>query len=168
MSYWSKDVYEMLDIGASTLRRWAAELEKKGWTFEKDDSGRRRYYERDVDALSSIKTMNEHQGMTIDEAINAVISKHNMSSHVGHNMLIERPFDSAELALSVQSDIKEIKEALGKAFLDLHTENTELKEEVGDLKEEVEALREELRVYIATAKEETTKKGWISRLFGNK
>jgi DNA-binding transcriptional MerR regulator len=142
-SYWSQDVYKMLDLGASTLRRWAAELEKKGYQFEKDENKRRRYYEHDVSVLRSIKEMNEHQGMTIDEAINTVIATHNRSDMLDPNMLIERPKDSAELVLSVQKDVLEIKEALGKAFLDLKQENAELKEEIRQMRRELAASKEE-------------------------
>jgi DNA-binding transcriptional MerR regulator len=147
-SYWSQEVSKMLNIGASTLRRWSLAMEQKGYQFQKDENGRRRFYERDVAALRSIKEISEQQGSTIDEAINAVLKQNDVKFTPDPNMLIERSEDVAQLALSIQNDMSTLQEASAKAHVELLERFAKIEEKLDQIaatKEEPGIIRRFLR-----------------------
>jgi DNA-binding transcriptional MerR regulator len=118
-SYWSQEVSKMLNIGASTLRRWCLQMEQKGYEFTKDENGRRRYFEQDLAALRSIKESTEQGGITIDEAINTVLKQADVKFTPDPNMLIDHQKDIAQLAVSVQDEMSDLRKASAEAHADL-------------------------------------------------
>lgn len=71
--YFAKDVAMELGITTSTLRRWSIELEKAGYTIERNEKEQRIYYERDFKALRGIKKLLSHS-VAFADAINAVVA----------------------------------------------------------------------------------------------
>lgn len=55
--YYSKDVAIELGITPSTLRRWSIELEKRGYSFHRNEKEQRVYFERDFKALREFKKL---------------------------------------------------------------------------------------------------------------
>lgn len=55
--YFAKDVAVDIEITTSTLRRWSNELEKEGYTFQRNVKDQRIYYERDFKAFRELKKM---------------------------------------------------------------------------------------------------------------
>ncbi|WP_220775417.1 DUF3967 domain-containing protein [Bacillus sp. BML-BC060] len=71
----SKEVSLHLDINPNTLRRWASEMEKRGYKFERNDKNNRIFYDRDILALSDLKRMID-KTQSIEVATNAVVKQH--------------------------------------------------------------------------------------------
>lgn len=71
--YFAKDVATELEITTSTLRRWSIELEKAGYTIERNEKEQRIYFERDFKALRELKKLLSHSVSFVD-AIKAVTS----------------------------------------------------------------------------------------------
>ncbi|WP_242303266.1 MerR family transcriptional regulator [Bacillus cereus group sp. BfR-BA-01495] len=55
--YFAKTVSENLGISPNTLRRWSLELEKVGYEFDRSDSNKRIYYEKDIKAFRELKSL---------------------------------------------------------------------------------------------------------------
>ncbi|WP_078395877.1 hypothetical protein [Shouchella patagoniensis] len=75
----AKEVALHIGINPNTLRRWAIEIEKNGYEFERNTRGQRIFYERDRDALSKMKIILanneslENAGKCIATTINKTI-----------------------------------------------------------------------------------------------
>lgn len=89
-TWWSRELAEHLDIGASTLRKWSLELEKAGYVFLRDEHGRRAYVEHDALALRQFKKYLDG-GMSYDSASKAVLADYLRN-------------DSAAITLSARSE----------------------------------------------------------------
>lgn len=55
--YFAKTVAGNLQISPNTLRRWSLELEKQGYEFDRSDSNKRIYYEKDMKAFRELKSL---------------------------------------------------------------------------------------------------------------
>lgn len=66
---------ERLNIGVSTLRKWAAALEKNGYFWEKNDDGTRYYTHYDQDTLILFKSLVQEQKFNLEQAAKVIISK---------------------------------------------------------------------------------------------
>ncbi|MBK5482857.1 MerR family transcriptional regulator [Peribacillus sp. TH16] len=71
--YFSKDAALELEITTSILRRWSIELEKLGYTFDRNEKEQRIYQERDFKALRELKKLLANNISFVD-AIKAVVS----------------------------------------------------------------------------------------------
>jgi DNA-binding transcriptional MerR regulator len=71
----SKEVAIHLDINPSTLRRWASELEKQGYKFERNDKNNRIFYDKDILALSDLKRLLD-KTQSIEIATKTVAKQH--------------------------------------------------------------------------------------------
>jgi len=71
--YFAKNVATNLEVTTSTLRRWSIELEKAGYTFERNNKDQRIYYQHDINAFKRLKEL-VNEGTTLIDAINIVIS----------------------------------------------------------------------------------------------
>jgi len=74
MSYWSREIAELLSISDSTLRRYCLILEQNGYDFLRDDQNRRAFLERDVIVLRKFQELAKSENMTFEDAAVAVIS----------------------------------------------------------------------------------------------
>jgi Protein of unknown function (DUF3967)/MerR HTH family regulatory protein len=71
--YFAKNVATNLEVTTSTLRRWSIELEKAGYTFERNNKDQRIYYQHDINAFKRLKEL-VNEGTTLIDAINTVVS----------------------------------------------------------------------------------------------
>ncbi|MGG0476070.1 hypothetical protein ABEY96_28215 [Priestia aryabhattai] len=60
IGYFAKQAAEQVGVNTNTLRRWALELEKNDYEFQRNDKGRegqRIYYQKDINALIQFKNI---------------------------------------------------------------------------------------------------------------
>ncbi|MGW9018697.1 hypothetical protein [Priestia megaterium] len=111
----AKEVYMHLDINPATLRNWSSMIESHGYEFEKNHKGQRIYYQREIFALSSLKTLLS-QRESLESATKAVATK-----------LVDEK--SAEKAISAITEKEENENniTLSKSDLDNYIDNLERK-----------------------------------------
>lgn len=66
---------ERLGIGISTLRKWAAALEKNGYGWEKNEDGTRYYTRYDEETLILFKTLVQEQKFNLEQAAKIIVSR---------------------------------------------------------------------------------------------
>ncbi|OQR54753.1 MerR family transcriptional regulator [Bacillus sp. CDB3] len=71
----NKEMSERLSIGMSTLRKWAAELEKNGYDLEKNEDGTRYYTRYDEETLILFKTLVQEQNFSLKQAGKVIVSR---------------------------------------------------------------------------------------------
>jgi DNA-binding transcriptional MerR regulator len=74
-TYWAKEVADTLGIANSTLRKWCRLLEEGGYRFIRDQQERRAFTEHDVLMLRSFYELTQDKGVSLDSAVNLVISR---------------------------------------------------------------------------------------------
>jgi DNA-binding transcriptional MerR regulator len=74
MIYWNKEVADILQIGDSTLRRWCLLLEENGYNFNKDQNNNRAFNDQDLIILRRFKEVSKTKGVTLNGAVNAILS----------------------------------------------------------------------------------------------
>ncbi|MCM3006844.1 DUF3967 domain-containing protein [Priestia koreensis] len=94
-AYTTKEIAENLDIGQSTLRKWAMSLEANGYSFAKNDQGYRLFVERDIEMLTQFKKLVKEQNMPLENASNLIIE------HLGQQSFSTR----TEVALSQETTV---------------------------------------------------------------
>lgn len=174
--YSPKDMADLLNIEASTLRKYANILEGAGYSFHKNDRGHRGYYDKDVITLRKLKELSEHSDMTLEQSANAVMTWVNASDvSVGDTtdlVLYERFNDEI---LSLKQVITQQQIMLNEQGKLLASINEKLDQQSAFLSNRdqqiVNGLRDmqETRKLIAAAQEEEkTRKGFFSSFFGGK
>ena len=160
--YFAKDVALNLDINTNTLRRWAIELEKHGYTFERNENNHRIYYERDFKALRELKKLVAND-VALENALNAVISMDLDSKNAVRTPSVHK--DEIRVSRSELEDlihktvkhaVEEEREAMLKAFEQKFNDVVEQRDRI--LTTQLQNTLEERRLEIAAATEE--KKWW--------
>ncbi|MEN3156741.1 DUF3967 domain-containing protein [Priestia aryabhattai] len=73
-AFWTKEVAETLQIGASTLRKWCLALENEGYEFVKGAKKSRAFLEKDIVLLRRMKSLIHGTGITVETAIKIALS----------------------------------------------------------------------------------------------
>lgn len=169
--YFAKDVAAELELTTSTLRRWSIELEKAGYSFERNEKEQRIYYERDFKAFRELKKLLSNSVFFID-AIKAVVS----TDLDNKNALKTPSVFTDEVRLSkqelhdlvhkaVKDAIEEEREAMFDAFE--HKMNDVVEKRDRFITQQLHQSLEEKRLEIAATKEENEEtKSWWKKLFG--
>lgn len=112
---YAKEVYIHLEINPATLRNWSTMIESHGYNFEKNPKGQRIYYQREIFALSNLKTLLS-QRESLESATKAIATK-----------LIEQK--SAETAIGAITENQQNEETitLSRSDLDNYINNMEKK-----------------------------------------
>lgn len=71
----NKEMSERLGIGVSTLRKWAAALEKSGYGWEKHEDGTRYFTRYDEETLILFKTLVQEQKFNLEQASKVIVSR---------------------------------------------------------------------------------------------
>ncbi|MFB5678251.1 MerR family transcriptional regulator [Paenibacillus terreus] len=71
----TSEIAKTLGVGASTLRKYAAALEEKGYVFERAVNQSRIYTEADVDCFRHLKSLLRENNMTMTDAVEAVLTE---------------------------------------------------------------------------------------------
>lgn len=69
------DIAKTLGVGASTLRKYAAALEEKGYVFERAVNQSRIYTEADVECFRYLKSLLRENNMTMAEAVEMILTE---------------------------------------------------------------------------------------------
>lgn len=169
----SKEVSEVLEINVNTLRRWSIELEKQGYTFERNNKDQRIYYKRDVNAFKQLQYL-IGQKVSIVNASKQVASQHinkkeleqTLSVHEEKSVQVTLSKEELQTIIeqSVERAIEKEREAMFKAF---ETKiNNVIEQRDRQLVHELNQSMEQKRLEVAASQEEEKKKGFWSRLFG--
>lgn len=71
----NREMSERLGIGVSTLRKWAAALEKSGYGWEKNEDGTRYFTRYDEETLILFKTLVQEQKFNLEQAAKIIVSR---------------------------------------------------------------------------------------------
>lgn len=167
--YFAKDVAMELDITTSTLRRWSIELEKAGYTIERNEKEQRIYYERDFKALREIKKLLSHSVAFVD-TINAVVSMDLENQNAAwtpsaHKQELRLSKDELKeiIHYEVKKAIEEDREIMFQAFEQKMNDSIEMRDRKLTLA--MKNTFEEKQNEFAASLESTQKKSWWNRLF---
>lgn len=172
VAHGSAEVARLLNIQTSTLRKYAIELEKAGYSFWKNEKGQRGFFDQDILVLRKLMEVKEQSDMTLEKACFAVISTFKEGS-VAHS-------DTAEVSEFVRhdADIQELKELVQKQNLLLQEMAKKLDQQDKRFDEQQQFItnrdqqlmnyireQQETKRLIAAAEEKKSKSLW-NRLFG--
>ncbi|WAH36773.1 hypothetical protein [Alicyclobacillus dauci] len=141
--YRPAEISAMLSIGHSTLRKWCVKLEDSGYSFLKDDRGRRVFAPSDVTLFQDMKGFLNHQ-MNMEDAAQASLLKCRREGEVRPRTLtlIEREQSSVERSLD-----EIVAEAADKFWSHIHGEmeqhirsqvRQEMQEQLAEFEERLE------------------------------
>jgi DNA-binding transcriptional MerR regulator len=87
-TYSSGEVAKQIRVESVTVRKYAQILEEKGYEFEKDHKGWRRFKEADLNAMKHLATL-RHSGMQVEEATETIagLYRQNLSISVSDTTL---------------------------------------------------------------------------------
>lgn len=175
-AYITSEVASMLDLAVPTVRKYAQQLESKGYIFikgKKTGSQQARLFtEKDVSVLRYFKEIREKSNIKVEEAASIIIEKFGKGA-----IQSVSPPDTANNSEEKQSDKQydELKDMI-QTQNDLIKELTKrLDQQQGYIEQSIEkrdrlllqAMEDKLeaRRQIAAAEEEEKKKGFFARLF---
>jgi DNA-binding transcriptional MerR regulator len=166
--YFAKDVASELEITTSTLRRWSIELEKVGYSFERNEKEQRIYYEWDFKAFRELKKLLS-MSVPFADAIKAVVSTDLDDKNASLTPSVykqELRLSKSELQEIVHQEVKkaieEEREAMFKAFEAKMNDVVEQRDRI--LTQQLHRSLEEKRLEIAAATEQKKPTFW-QRLF---
>lgn len=123
----SKEISQMLGVQAVTVRKYAAALEKAGYSVSKSASGHREYTEVDATVFRQLKALCEQSGMTLELAANVVVSRNQRASESvapavieGESKVIEQYNERYNDALKVIGELVEQNRAQADQMDRLH------------------------------------------------
>ncbi|ARJ37750.1 DNA-binding protein [Sporosarcina ureae] len=163
--YFSKDVAIELEITTSTLGRWSIELEKQGYTFQRNKKEQRIYYERDFKAFRELKKLLANSVPFVD-SINAVVTRdilnenaQNMPSVYSETMRLSK----REVEDIVKKAIEDEREILLDALEKRMSDTIEMRDRL--LTQQLRATIDENQKQLTAASHPSEKNSWWQRLF---
>lgn len=92
----TKEISEIIGVKAVTVRKYAGELEKAGYSVKKSESGHREYSEDDATAFRHMKALCEQSGMTVELAAKVVAAKHQQANESVAPMVVTDSIQAVE------------------------------------------------------------------------
>ena len=149
-------------------------MEQSGYVFHKNEHDQRGFFEEDILVLKRIKSLSKTSGVTLEDAVNAVILE---NKAIKNNSVTPPVIDlQAELLRSIERH-KSTDEALNK----LMTEHNDIKELLAKLTSQLEQqqhyIRESLEqrdkklletIHDLKAEKKKSKFEWLKALFNKK
>lgn len=167
--YFAKGVAFELGVTTSTLRRWSIELEKTGYSFERNEKEQRIYYERDFKAFRELKQLLSHSVPFVD-AIKAVVAMDVENKNAAKTPSVYTEYirlSKHEIKEIVQTAVKEAieeeREAMFQAFEHKMNDVVERRDRL--ITQQLQQSLEERRLEIAAAQDENKEKAWWKKLF---
>jgi len=192
--YSPSDLIAMLAIKESTLRKYAYQLERAGWSFGKNDQGHRQYSDKDIMAIRRLISAKVNTSMTLEQAANELVpilkgegiavpvtaNQTQSDQHNGDMAALSKRIDEQTELINKQTEfIKLLSERLEerdtyiqKKFEEqdkrLMDRDNRLMEGIRMLQEQREEQNESMKLIAAATNklEEQKKQGFIARLFG--
>lgn len=170
----------ILKIKEGTLRKYAIELEKAGYTFFKSDRGHRAFNSDDITIIKRFIDLKKSPNMTLERSANAIIS--NLKEHGVHvstteNTTLQRSDNNAitqeqmkEFMDQQQKFNKELLDRLDKQSDYIQKQQEYIDKRINqrdkDLLEGIRELQEQKQLAAAKEEEEKEeKKGFFAKLF---
>lgn len=102
----------LLDIAASTLRKWALALEKQEYYFSRTDKQKRLFSGKDIIVLKSLRNLVQVQNLSLQNAAIIVASKYKDDPSAQENSKNSVPANRYDEALidTLISEIKSLKD----------------------------------------------------------
>ena len=182
--YFAKDVAAELEVTTSTLRRWSIDLEKSGYTFERNEKEQRIYYDRDFKAFRELKKLSSNN-VPLSDAIKAVSSmsiedlnaQKTPSVYTQETRLSKRDIEeildnkineaiSAAFEEGRKQGREEAKEVLQKIEHRQDERDQKLMAVIREIQQEKEQVKQLVAATVEEKEKEKEKKGFWQRLFG--
>jgi DNA-binding transcriptional MerR regulator len=75
--YTTKDIADMLNVEAVTIRKYALALEKAGYIIERSDGKNRTYNDKDAMAFKYLQSIRSRTSITVEEAASLIVQRNN-------------------------------------------------------------------------------------------
>ncbi|HFJ9368779.1 MerR family transcriptional regulator [Bacillus cereus group sp. BY6-1LC] len=140
--YYAKTVANDLEISPNTLRRWSIELENRGYKFERTETNKRVYYERDYKAFRELKKLLD-AGVSMESASRTVVNSFRTSDNESQTPVVHEQ-ETAEIERSALQDEEKFKLMMQEAMMEVAANTIKpLMTELQDVKSELVVQREE-------------------------
>lgn len=163
--YFSKDVAIELEITTSTLRRWSIELEKQGYSFQRNEKEQRIYYERDFKAFRELKKLLANS-VPFTDSIKSVVTRdfenenaQKMPSVYSEIMRLSK----REVEDIVKKAIEDEREILLDALEKRMSDTIEMRDRL--VTQQLRSAIDESKKQLTAASHPSEKKTWWQRLF---
>ncbi|WP_085991643.1 MerR family transcriptional regulator [Oceanobacillus senegalensis] len=74
-AYSTSEIAAMLDMGVTTVRKYAQHMEKSGYKFFKNKNNARLFVDRDIVAIRYLKELRDKTNITVEQATKIVMEK---------------------------------------------------------------------------------------------
>ncbi|HFJ9387886.1 TPA: MerR family transcriptional regulator [Bacillus nitratireducens] len=140
--YYAKTVSNDLGISPNTLRRWSIELENRGYEFERTETNKRVYYERDYKAFRELKKLLD-AGVSMESASKTVVSSFGTGDNESQTPIVHEQ-EIAEVERSALQDEEKFKLMMQEVMSQVAANTIQpLISELQDVKSELLEQREE-------------------------
>lgn len=92
----TKEVSLQLNVGTSTLRKWAISMEKHGYLFTKNTNQRRAFTEEDITALEYIQQLIQKEHFSLTNAAKVVVTRFKNQAAESEAPAVQEETDLAE------------------------------------------------------------------------
>ena len=162
--YTTKEIATLLDMAISTVRKYAQQLEKSGYTIKKTASKARTFTDNDIMVMRYLKDLRDKTNITVEQAASVVIERFRtndevsvITSNSSADSAHEMRYEEMELKLNIQAEqikilsarLEELEKQSDKRY------NILLK----NMKKLVGAIR-------GLVKENKREKSWFTRFLG--
>ena len=180
LGYFAKHVAQQLGTSPNTLRRWALELEKVGYEFQRNNKGKdghRIFYQHDINALRMFRDLVD-QLQDYGEAAKLVVDRieegdndkltPSVNDENDHLQPVKITFTEQELKQYTAGIIEETSQRVATETAEIIYKRMEnlLEQRDHQLLNQLNEGMEQRRLETATSQEEGT--SWFKRLFGGK
>lgn len=148
----AKEAASVLGIQNSTLRKYSQMLEKSGYRIHKNELGHRGFFPKDIAIIKRIVEISKSDDMTLDMAINSVVSMvgESQKSDSDTTEIVESPYITMDDFKAYQRKQMELQKAMYDEFKTSGEKQSEL---IKDLVNRLER-QEEINKRIETLEEE--------------
>ncbi|AQU77210.1 DUF3967 domain-containing protein [Priestia megaterium] len=164
--YTAREAATLLAIQNTTVRKYSQLLEKAGYHIHKNELGHRGFFDKDIMVLRKIRELIKHPDMSLDQAINAVIStvgEDSVSDRDTEELVTYQGTQQYEQLLKQFEDFKEEQMKFNQELLKQIQQRDEyiskkLENRDRELLEAVKGMQETQKLIAAS--EEKKKKWW--------
>jgi len=107
----TSDIAKSLNIGESTVRKYAIKLDEKGYRFRRDENNERIYTSRDQEALYNLVKLRTEKKVGLDVAAETVAAHSNQNYDFGTPSQSVQPSTNKDLAeFDIATALKEMRQ----------------------------------------------------------
>lgn len=180
----AKEAASVLGIQNSTLRKYSQMLEKSGYRIHKNELGHRGFFPKDIAIIKRIIETSKSDDMTLDMAINSVISTFGESNESDSDTtkIAETPYITKDDFEAYQRKQMELQKAMYDEFKSSGEKQSELIKDLAkrlerqeEINKKIEAQkqekqqlleRQEVEEEIAVSADTSKKKSWWQKFLG--